>query len=145
MARAARAAVLGPEARQRETKMADTSTMMIFKIVTRRDWEAASEDGAYRGSADDLRDGFIHLSAGHQVRATAAKYFRGQADLLLVAFDAAALGGALRWEPARDGALFPHLYAPLPTATALWQRPLALEADGVPIIADDVGMEASEP
>jgi uncharacterized protein (DUF952 family) len=30
--------------------------------------------------------------------------------------DATALGDALRWELSRGGALFPHLYAPLPVA-----------------------------
>ena len=29
---------------------------------------------------------------------------------MLVAVEAAALGAALKWEPARGGALFPHLY-----------------------------------
>ena len=45
-----------------------------------------------------------------QVAETAAKHFAGQHDLLLVSVDSARLGDALKWEPSRGGALFPHLY-----------------------------------
>ena len=40
------------------------------------------------------------------------------------------LGPALRWEPSRGGALFPHLYGALPLAAVVWARPLPLGADG---------------
>ncbi len=35
-----------------------------------------------------------------------------------MAVDAASLGAALRWEKSRGGALFPHLYGPLPLSAA---------------------------
>lgn len=111
---------------------------MIFKIVDGEAWRAACREGAFRGSAADARDGFIHLSAPHQVRETAAKHFKGKADLLLIAFDETALGEALVWEPSRGGALFPHLYGSLPTASALWTRPLPLDGDGVPLVPEDI-------
>lgn len=110
---------------------------MIFKIVGRETWSRACAEGAFLGSLDDVRDGYIHLSTAAQVRATARKYFRGVPDLVLVAFDEAALAEALRWEPARGGDLFPHVYGPLPTGLALWQRPLEQAADGEPIIPED--------
>jgi uncharacterized protein (DUF952 family) len=65
-----------------------------------------------------------------QVKETAARHFAGVSGLLLIAIDAGRLGAALRWEPARDGALFPHLYGELPPASALWVKPLPLDADG---------------
>ncbi len=111
---------------------------MIFKIVDRTAWEAACQEGLYRGSSDDIRDGFIHLSAAHQVRATAARHFKGVADLLLVAFDETDLGETIVWEASRGGALFPHLYGPLPTARARWTAPLPLDGDGVPIVPEPV-------
>ena len=89
-------------------------THTVFKLVDRASWEAAAPSGAFDGSAADARDGFIHFSTAEQVRETAARHFAGQSDLLLVAVAAASLGDALRWEPSRGGALFPHLYAPLP-------------------------------
>lgn len=111
----------------------------VYKILTRADWNQACRDGSYAGSSDDLRDGFIHLSAAHQLAGTAARHFRGLNDLLLVALDAEALGSALEWEPSRGGDLFPHYYGPLPVTAALWSKPLELAPDGVPVIPDEVG------
>ena len=111
---------------------------LIFKIVARHVWEDACKGGAFEGSADDVRDGFIHLSARHQLTGTAAKHFRGRSGLLLAAFDSAALQPALKWEPSRGGDLFPHLYAPLPTAAALWTKPLSLGDDGIPMLPGDL-------
>ena len=55
-------------------------------------------------------------------------------DLVLVAIDPDRLPVPLRWAPARGGDLFPHLYAPLPTAASLWITPLPLGPDGVPVL-----------
>jgi uncharacterized protein (DUF952 family) len=111
---------------------------MIYKIATQSAWDEALSVGAFRGSEDDRRDGYIHLSAAHQVRGTAEKYFRNQADLLLIAFAEEKLRPDLKWEPARGADFFPHLYAPLPTSAALWTRALQLDGEGVPIIPEDV-------
>lgn len=86
----------------------------IYKICTSAEWREAERAGAYGGSAVDLKDGFIHFSTAEQTAETAAKWFAGQRDLVLVAVDANLLGDALKWEPSRGGALFPHLYGPLP-------------------------------
>lgn len=64
---------------------------------------------------------------------TLKKYFTGQTDVLLVALNTAHLAPHLKWEPSRGGALFPHYYGPLPVSAALWQKPLPLGADGVPV------------
>ena len=48
----------------------------------------------------------------------------------MIAVDAGSLGDALKWEPSRGGALFPHLYAPLDPRAAVLVRPLPLRADG---------------
>ena len=105
----------------------------IFKIVARDAWDAACRAGVYNGSADDLRDGFIHLSAPHQVNGTLHKYFSAQRNLFLIAYETNSLGPELKWEVSRGGDLFPHLYAPLPTALALWHRPLDLGPQNHPI------------
>jgi len=36
----------------------------------------------------------------------------------------------LRYEPSRNGALFPHLYGTLPLAFVKWARPIARGRDG---------------
>lgn len=82
----------------------------IYKICSASAWREAERQGGYRGSADDLRDGFIHFSSASQVTGTLAKHFAGQTGLFLISIDAAALGDALKWEPSRGGELFPHLY-----------------------------------
>jgi uncharacterized protein (DUF952 family) len=68
-------------------------------------------------SRDDARDGYVHLSAAAQVRGTLARHFAGQGELLLLVLPLGRLpASALRWEAARSGELFPHLYAELTTA-----------------------------
>ena len=98
---------------------------IIYKICPRQAWDEAVRVGAYHGSADDRRDGFIHFSREAQVAGTLEKHFAGQRDLVLVSVDAAALGDALRFEPSRGGALFPHLYGSLATELALSVTPIA--------------------
>ena len=102
----------------------------VFKICTRQDWLAANDSGIYAGSADDARDGFIHLSTVDQLAGTLARHFVGRDDLLLIAFPAASLGDALRWGVSRGGELFPHLYAPLPISAASGQWAVARGPSG---------------
>lgn len=102
----------------------------VYKICPAALWRRAERDGVFRGSADDRRDGFIHFSTAEQVAETAAKYFAGQGDLLLIAVKATPLGAALKWEASRGGALFPHLYGELPLAAVHTIAPLPLGADG---------------
>jgi uncharacterized protein (DUF952 family) len=108
----------------------------IYKISERAAWQAAEGAGLYRGSALDISDGFIHFSSAAQVSETAAKHFAGQSDLMLIAVDGEALGAALKWEPSRGGALFPHLYAVLPLSAVRWARPLPDEIGGRREIAE---------
>lgn len=90
----------------------------------------------FAGAPVDLADGYIHFSTASQARETAAKHFAGQDDLLLVAIDAAALGTALKWEPSRGGALFPHLYGPLPLSAVRSVSPLPLAPDGAHVFPE---------
>ena len=103
---------------------------LIFKICGEEEWRAAERVRVYGGSAVDLRDGFIHFSTAAQLAETAEKHFAARDDLLLVAVDAEALGAALRYEPSRGGALFPHLYAHLSLDAVRFVEPLPLGADG---------------
>jgi len=110
----------------------------VYKVLTEAAFRGAKRDGRFAGSADDLRDGFIHLSACHQLPGTLATHFKEQAGLVLVAIDAERLGEDLKWEPSRGGALFPHLYAPLDLATVLWAEALPLGADGRHVLPEGV-------
>lgn len=112
---------------------------IVLKIIDRSSWEKARREGAYHGSADDRRDGFIHLSSPSQARGTAEKFFAGKDDLVLVALDAAGLGSALVWEPSRGGELFPHVYGPLDLGAVLWERPLPLDGEGRHVFPEEIG------
>ena len=79
----------------------------------RRNGATPSARALFEGAPVDRRDGYIHFSTAEQLAETATKHFAGADDLVLVAVDADALGAALKWEPSRGGALFPHLYGVL--------------------------------
>lgn len=104
--------------------------MLIYKIFRRPEWDSFRAAGETLGAPIDLSDGFIHFSTAAQVVETAAKHFSAESDLVLVAFDADALGDALRWEPSRGGALFPHLYRALSLAEVVWDKSLPLGLTG---------------
>ena len=112
---------------------------MIYKICPAQDWAQAIEQRSYTGSPVDRKDGFIHFSTGPQVAGTLAKYYAEANDLVLVAVNTAEFGEALRFERARDGALFPHLYASLPLDAVCWVKPLTRGADGVFVLPPDLG------
>jgi uncharacterized protein (DUF952 family) len=102
----------------------------LYKICPASLWRAAERLGRFRGSEVDRRDGFIHFSTAAQVAETAAKHFAGQRDLVLVRVDAATLGDKLKWEPARGGALFPHLYSDLDLTAVTRVDSLPLGSNG---------------
>ncbi len=112
--------------------------MLIYKISDGDSWAQATERGRFDGSADDKRDGFIHLSTAAQVRETAAKHFAGRDGLVIVAVETDRLGAALKWEPSRGGALFPHCYGVLPLLAVAWSRLLPLDASGRHVMPDEV-------
>jgi uncharacterized protein (DUF952 family) len=102
----------------------------LYKICPAALWRDAERAGVFRGSEVDRRDNFIHFSTSAQVAETAARHFAGQGDLLLISVDASRLGSALKWEPSRGGALFPHLYGPLALEDVNRVDPLPLGSDG---------------
>jgi uncharacterized protein (DUF952 family) len=105
-------------------------TALVYKICPAALWCEAEAAGRFLGAGVDIADGFIHFSAADQVAETAAKHFSGQRDLVLAAIAADALGDALKWEISRGGALFPHLYGPLPMSAVRWVRPIPLDSGG---------------
>ncbi len=104
--------------------------MLIYKIFRRAEWVAFRDAGETNGAPIDLTDGYIHFSTAAQVAETAAKYFATESDLVLLALDSDRLGPDLKWEPARGGVLFPHLYRRLRRADVLWDKSLPLGATG---------------
>lgn len=90
-----------------------------FKILTAEQWAQFDTTGQFDGAPVDLADGYIHLSTADQLEETLAKHFAGQQHLVVAEVDLSSFGEALKWEVSRGGALFPHLYAPLPRAAVV--------------------------
>ncbi len=103
----------------------------IYHLSRRADWDRAKAAGSYEGSREDTADGFLHFSTALQVAASAAKHRSGESDLVLLEVDSAALGEVLKWEPARGGELFPHLYGALPASAVAAEFDLPLGEDGL--------------
>ena len=101
--------------------------MLIYKILTSDQWEDLKAAGETPGAPIDVSDGFVHFSTAEQAAATAAKHFAGQTGLWLLALHANALGDALKWEPSRGGALFPHLYGRMRLSDVIWSKEVLLE------------------
>jgi uncharacterized protein (DUF952 family) len=109
--------------------MADTD--IVFKICPRVTWLEANETGTLAPSADDVRDGYVHLSSRAQLPGTLERHFAGRNDLVLLSVETARLpDGALRWEVSRNGQPFPHLYCASSTQFVTRSRELPLGADG---------------
>ena len=110
--------------------------MLIYKILRADEWAALRTAGQTLGAPIDVADGYIHFSTAEQAAETAARHFAGEAGLMLLAYEADALD-ALRWEPSRGGALFPHLYAPLRLDQMRWHCALPLSG-GAHVFPDDM-------
>ena len=123
-----------PPPKQAETKamappMNDRPTV-AYKVLTAEQMEVLEAQGTFAGAPVDLADGYVHLSTAAQLDETVAKHFAGQDDLHVAAVDLPVLGDAVKWEPSRGGALFPHIYAPLPLSAVLAYGPLERDHDG---------------
>jgi uncharacterized protein (DUF952 family) len=107
---------------------------LIFHLCRQDEWEEARSRGGYAGSSQDRQDGFIHFSTAEQLPGSARKHRAGQPNIVLLAVDPTPLGNALKWEPSRGGALFPHLYGELPVSAVRWTKDLLLGPDGIHIL-----------
>ena len=98
--------------------MSDTA----FKILTAEQWAQFEADGVFTGAPVDHADGYIHLSTADQLQGTLDKYFEGQSNLVIAEINLVMLNSSLKWEEARGGALFPHIYGDLPMAAVIAHR-----------------------
>lgn len=109
--------------------------LVAWKILSVADWKLLLAEGRYEGSAVDLADGYIHLSAADQLEATASKHYAGLTDLMLVEVDLSAIADDVVWEPSRGGALFPHIYGVLPLSATRKATEFSVSADGRMVFA----------
>ena len=103
---------------------------VAYKIVDAAEWRAAVAEGRYDGAPVDLADGYIHMSTEAQLAETARKHYAGRSGLRLLTVELAVTGGALKWEASRGGALFPHLYGPLPVSAVTRVQAMSVSDTG---------------
>ncbi len=108
----------------------------VYKILSPAAWTQARSHGVLALAGVDARDGFVHLSGAAQVAETLALHFTNADELILVAFNATALGPDLRWEASRDGALFPHFHGGLATSFATDAWKILRGPDGVFVLPE---------
>lgn len=103
---------------------------IVYKVMSEAELQQMQRDGMFNGSPVDIADGYIHLSCASQLAATLDRHFSGVAGLMLVAVDLSRLGDTVRWEPARGGDLFPHIYGRLPMEAVVAVAAVERTADG---------------
>ena len=104
----------------------------IFKVCESGLWEDAKQAGKFIGAEIDLKDGYIHFSTARQLLDTLARHFAGRDGLVLLKIEISQLD--IVWETARNGDLFPHLYAHLPLNSVVAEYKLEVSADGDHIV-----------
>ncbi len=91
---------------------------MIYHLVARQEWSAATRAGSYEPPSL-AAEGFIHCSTLEQLAVTANAFFRGNRDLVVLCIEESRLCARLRFEQPADASdarafeRFPHLYGPL--------------------------------
>ena len=91
-------------------RLASAMQHKVYKIFIESEWLLFKETGLFKGSADDLRDGFIHLSTEEQVDGVIKRFFFGQKPLYVADFSTPDFLKRLTWEQSSSGGIYPHLY-----------------------------------
>jgi uncharacterized protein (DUF952 family) len=82
----------------------------VYKVLSLREWEAASKTGQIITDLDQ-QDGFIHLSSASQLNATLALYFSQEEKVVLLQINEIEIAEGLTYEPSeKRGGKFAHLY-----------------------------------
>ena len=103
--------------------------MPLLHLCHPEEWERALATGFYR--ADSLEaEGFIHCSTPEQIVPTAHRHRAGQHGLLLLVIDPALVRPEIRYEEAKNGEAYPHIYGPLNIDAVTAVQPFPLQADG---------------
>lgn len=111
-------------------KTSNTASGFIYKIVAGEHWQQAQALDYVPMMPVDVGDGYMHFSTADQLAKTLELYFAGQSHVVILAVQVSPIKQDLKWEPSREGALFPHLYAPLPKSAVVWHEVLDVAADG---------------
>ena len=82
----------------------------IYKICSKFEWSNFQKKKIFRGTKQDIADGYIHFSDKNQVKSTLKRHFFGQDKLILLKVDTSKLENLI-WEKSTGNKIFPHLYS----------------------------------
>jgi uncharacterized protein (DUF952 family) len=83
----------------------------VYKVFTESEWKVFQKTGQFKGSKDDIRDGFIHLSTKEQVAGVIERFFAGKHPLYVAEFSSRNFVKRLKWETSSSNEVYPHLYS----------------------------------
>ena len=107
-------------------------TGVIYHLVPSDYWESQPTDRLYT-PADFAREGFIHCTRGEeQITVVANRYYRNDRRAWhVLVIDEQAVSSEIKYEPGRDGLLYPHIYGPLNREAVLNVLPMPRDPEGV--------------
>ena len=109
----------------------------VYKICTKSEWSKAKQNNIFKGTALDLKDGYIHFSDKDQVKQTLNKFYVNQTNLIILKVDAQKLE-SLTWEQSTDGNMFPHLYSDLNLDFVIKEYAVNLKDNGKHDLPDEL-------
>ncbi|MEM8920290.1 MAG: DUF952 domain-containing protein [Pseudomonadota bacterium] len=104
---------------------------LIYKILKDAEWREAQDGGPVEAPLDRA-DGYVHFSTVETLQSTLSLHFKGVENAVLLSFYADDFGDDLKWEPARGGTLFPHVYRRVSADEARQTWRLDMGSDGAP-------------
>ena len=94
--------------------------MLVYKVFNKPDYDSFFTHGKTKGSANDVRDNFIHFSSREQLSETIKKHFSCYDLLFIMVFCESTLSPKLKWEVSRNFDLYPHYYDYLSLSKVLY-------------------------
>ena len=102
---------------------------VILHITVGEQWEEALRHGVYRGDTLEA-EGFIHCSTRDQVVGVADARCRGHGGLVLLVIDVDKVRPEIKYEPAENDEVFPHICGPLNADAVVRVVPFPPRSDG---------------
>lgn len=121
----------------RDQSMQTKQTRHVYKILDQVAAQRSERDGRVE-TALDVADGYVHLSTAVQLQGTLERYYTGSMEVLLLEYSINDIADRLKWEPSRNGDLFPHYYGTLQWALATRRWRLACSSNTPPLLPESI-------
>ena len=86
---------------------------LVYHLALIPDWEVALKTGVYAPVSLES-EGFVHASSREELIRSAEIHFPQSDTLIVLSISEKKVKHLLKWEPGREGKLFPHIYGKLP-------------------------------